>query len=151
MIEIDFISSYKGNALVFEQEWYQELSEIALSKYEIPKATLSLSILGNSQMQHINRDTRGIDSPTDVLSFPFFDTLGEILHQSISPIPLGEILLAPDVISTYADLKGYDASHENAFIFVHGVLHLLGFDHQTDEEEKDMNDRTQSIIDQYFS
>ena len=79
---------------------------------------LSFAILGDEQMQAVNRDTLGHDYPTDVLSFP----------MASDPVLMGEVLLSADTARREAAARGHPAYDELLLYAVHGVLHLLGHD-----------------------
>ncbi|WP_457602581.1 rRNA maturation RNase YbeY [Nitratifractor sp.] len=73
----------------------------------------------------LNREHRGIDRPTDVLSFP--------LDQSFEQTPLGSIVLSVDRAREVAEREGHSMNEELALLLIHGMLHLLGYDHETDD------------------
>ncbi|MBA3981050.1 MAG: rRNA maturation RNase YbeY, partial [Alcanivorax sp.] len=86
--------------------------------------------------QALNHDYRGKDAPTNVLSFPF--EMPEGLTLSGDELILGDIALCADVIAREATEQGKPAAHHWAHMVVHGVLHLLGYDHVADDDAADM-------------
>ncbi len=84
---------------------------------------IELLICNKEQMRSINTAQRGIDSATDVLSFPY---------ESSPLAPLGSIVICADYVRSVASDLGHRADDEVAILFIHGVLHLLGFDHESD-------------------
>ena len=83
----------------------------------------------------MNRDYRGVDRVTDVISFAFEDT-GEILYNDIRM--LGDIYICIPQMKRQAESYGHSEKRELSFLAVHGLLHLLGYDHMTEEDEKEM-------------
>ncbi len=79
----------------------------------------------DAAIRQLNREHRGIDRPTDVLSFP--------LDQSLDQTPLGSIVLSVDRAREVAEREGHGMNEELALLLIHGMLHLLGYDHETDD------------------
>lgn len=97
-------------------------------------AELSLLFTDDAHIQVLNREWRGKDKATNVLSFPAFDVApGDPL-----PPMLGDIALAQETISSEAVLEEKPFEHHVTHLIVHGLLHLLGYDHETDEEAEEM-------------
>jgi len=94
---------------------------------------VSISFMNAEEIQALNRDYRGKDASTDVLSFPINAAL------SIGPNrPLGDIVICMEVAQQQAVEYGHSLERELAFLVVHGMLHLLGYDHETPEDEAKM-------------
>ena len=87
---------------------------------------IELILTNNDEIREINLNTRGIDKPTDVLSFPY---------DSMPNTPLGSIVISNDFVEQYS--KEYNHSYEDEFtlLFIHALLHLLGYDHENDNGE----------------
>lgn len=102
-----------------------------LSSYE-----LSVVLANDSFVQELNRDFRGKDNPTNVLSFPSGITREELPPEE--PFPLGDVILALETLATEADVQQKSFSRHLSHLIVHGVLHLLGYDHEKDEEAEAM-------------
>jgi len=115
-------------------------AELIESLYE--SAILSVAIVSNKEIQKLNKQWRQKDYPTDVLSFP----LG--LEGGIPGIPLeiGELIISAEKAVEQAEDYGHSFEREMTFLFVHGCLHVLGFDHETKAEEKDMFGRQKQIL-----
>jgi len=94
---------------------------------------ISISIVDTDEIRLLNRDYRGKDAPTDVLSFPVNDNLAVGADY-----PLGDVVICMDVAKLQADEYGHSLDRELAFLLVHGVLHLLGYNHETPEDEAKM-------------
>ena len=88
----------------------------------------------------MNREYRGIDRPTDVISFAFLDgeENKEALLHGTGPVSLGDIYISIDKAKEQAEEYGHPLERELSFLFVHGLLHLLGYDHMTKEDEQVM-------------
>lgn len=100
-------------------------------------------ITDDEEIHALNREYRGKDRATDVLSFPMF----EADEMIFSPAELGDIVISADTMATQAAEYGHSQSRELAFLFVHGLLHLLGYDHELGEEaEKAMFARQDEIM-----
>ncbi|MDA8169419.1 MAG: rRNA maturation RNase YbeY [Nitrospiraceae bacterium] len=96
-------------------------------------AELDISFAGEKRTRTLNRTFRGIDRPTDVLSFPMFNSLKEIeeaKNAAGGPVHLGDIVVCPAVAQGNARENGIPFDDEIRWLLVHGLLHLLGFDHE---------------------
>ncbi len=98
------------------------------------QAELSLLFTDDAHIQVLNREWRGKDKPTNVLSFPAF----EVAPGDRLPPMLGDIVLALETISSEAALDDKPFEHHLTHLIVHGLLHLLGYDHETEEEAEEM-------------
>ncbi len=95
---------------------------------------LSLVFTDDAHIRMLNADWRGKDKPTNVLSFPSFP--GKI--GALLPPMLGDIILAQETVAREAELEGKPLDHHIAHLIVHGLLHLIGHDHETDAEAERM-------------
>lgn len=105
-----------------------------------PAATVSLSFVGDRAMRRLNREHRGKDRTTDVLSFPMYEPFN-VPRQPVAGEPelmLGDIIISLDVAARQA--AAYDAALDAEIerLLVHGVLHLLGHDHEEPDERRRM-------------
>lgn len=121
-------------------------------------AEISITITDNDGIQSINRDFRGIDSPTDVLSFPMieyespgvFDKIidqDDLFNPETGEVILGDIVLNVFRIYSQAEEYGHSVLREYAFLIAHSMLHLFGFDHMTEEEASVMEEKQREILD----
>ena len=90
------------------------------------------------ESQSLNRDYRGKDRPTDVLAFAMSEGEGGGLHPDL----LGDVVISLETAARQASERRKTIASEVDFLLAHGLLHLLGYDHQTDEEERRMNAMT---------
>lgn len=126
----------------------------AALKYEkFPlNAEISVTLADNAGIHKLNKEHRGVDRPTDVLSFPLYeadeiDEMYESEEASDEPIALGDIVISLEKAWEQAQEYGHSMEREVAFLCVHSVLHLLGYDHELgDEEEKEMFARQEEML-----
>ncbi|MCQ5456046.1 MULTISPECIES: rRNA maturation RNase YbeY [Bacillus] len=114
-------------------------------------AEVSVTIVNNEEIQKINKEYRGKDYPTDVISFALEeDGEGEIeiIGADMPPV-LGDIIISADKAREQAEEYGHSLMRELGFLTVHGFLHLLGYDHMTEEEEKEMFTKQKDILNRY--
>lgn len=107
---------------------------------------ISLSIVNNEEIKEINFLHRNINKETDVLSFPLLDNFENIPSNILYPIPLGDIIISIDKAILQANEYGHSLQRELCFLTVHSMLHLLGYDHITEEEEKVMFKKQDIIL-----
>ncbi len=128
----------------------------SLEYMEFPEnCEISVMFCDNERIQRLNRNHRGIDRATDVLSFPLFeyDENGDIIEDELDFNPNGEMILGDIVISlerasSQAEEYGHSFEREIGFLTVHSMLHLFGYDHMTPEDEEDMFEYQREILDQ---
>lgn len=106
---------------------------------------VSVSIVGDDEMRALNAEWRGIDRVTDVLSFECDSAFGDDLPEG-EPVELGDIILAPCQIARQAPGFGTTPADEFRLMLVHGMLHLLGYDHIADEEAEAMEAREDGLL-----
>lgn len=116
-------------------------------------AEISVTIVDNDTIRQINKEQRSIDRVTDVLSFPmlYFDENGDIVDSEYDAdgekILLGDIVISAERAEEQAREYGHSFKREMAFLTVHSMLHLLGYDHVNNaEKEKDMFARQEAIL-----
>ena len=100
-------------------------------------AILSVTFVDNKFIHKLNKEYRNVDRPTDVISFAFLDgdeQRDTKLHGD-GPVPLGDIYISVEKAKEQAEEYGHPLERELSFLFVHGLLHLLGYDHMTKEDE----------------
>ena len=109
---------------------------------------ISLSFVTNEEIHQINRQFRNVDAPTDVLSFPqlTFEEGEEADVNENGEIVLGDIIISVERAKEQAEEYGHGLKREIAFLTVHSMLHLLGYDHMEKDEEEDMFRRQKEIL-----
>ena len=111
----------------------------ALSRDE---AELSVVLVDDEIIQQLNRDYRHKDRPTDVLSF----AMSEGEFGALDPNMLGDVVISVPTAQRQADERRQELLDEITFLLAHGLLHLLGYDHQTDEEQAVMDAKTRELV-----
>ena len=112
-------------------------------------AQVSVTFVDNEEIHALNKEYRNVDRPTDVLSFPLGDENGFDVDNSSNAILLGDIVISVEKAILQAKEYGHSTEREIAFLTVHSMLHLLGYDHETsDQDEKDMFARQEEILSQ---
>lgn len=151
-VEVSFAFDYKKLA--------EEVVEAALEAEQFPfEAEVSLLLVSMEEIQEINREHRQIDCPTDVLSFPMIEyekpgDFSEIEQDEDNFNPdtgealLGDIVLCVDKVKEQAESFGHSEKREYAFLILHSMLHLFGYDHMTPEEAGVMEEKQRNILDQ---
>jgi len=105
---------------------------------------ISVTYTDSVNIHRLNKEYRGVDRPTDVLSFPLLDVLPE---RSDATVALGDIVISTEQAKKQAEEYGHSLKREVCFLAVHSVLHLLGYDHETSEEdEKVMFSKQREIL-----
>lgn len=137
MIEIDIaVDSERWSALGGIEPLARRAAEAALAidpRAPAEDVELSLLLAGDAAVEELNRAWRGKEGPTNVLSFPANPAPGVP-----GPRPLGDIALAFETVAREAEADGKTLADHAAHLIVHGVLHLLGYDHETDAEAEIM-------------
>ena len=109
------------------------------------RAEVSVTFTDNEKIHALNREYRNVDRLTDVLSFPLSD--GEDYDTDGDAVLLGDIVISLERAQTQAEEYGHSFEREVAFLTVHSMLHLLGYDHETSpEDERDMFARQDEIL-----
>ena len=110
---------------------------------------ISLSFVSLDEIHALNREFRGVDRPTDVLSFPMFgsvDELEQACEDFPGSVPLGDVVICMDKIIEQAEEFGHSREREAVYLFTHSVLHLLGYDHETEEDKAAMRAREEEVM-----
>lgn len=133
--------------------------EAACEAEECPYETeVSLTLVGSDAIHELNREQRSVDRPTDVLSFPMqeyaspsdFSHMEDCVEEAFNPdsgeLMLGDIVICVDKVCAQAAEYGHSEEREYAFLILHSMLHLFGYDHETDEERLQMEKRQREIL-----
>lgn len=115
--------------VVFENntEYEIDLDTIKEIAAHLQIGEIELILTTNDEIHEINLTTRGIDKPTDVLSFPYVE---------MPNAPIGSIVISLDFLHQYANEYNHTVKEEFALLFIHGALHILGYDHEIDNGEQ---------------
>ena len=134
-IEID----NRSGAICSEVELV-DLAAFALKELLVDKrAELEISLVDEAEMTRLHEEWMDEAGPTDVLSFPMDELRpNELSENDEVPVVLGDVVICPDVARKQGDTAGHGMEQELKILLVHGILHLLGFDHLEPEEEAEM-------------
>lgn len=131
------------------EEIYADLLAFTFAHLNLKASPIiSVSLVDESFIQEINRTYRQIDKVTDVISFAFLDNnpnRNSLLNKE-GPIDLGEIYICLERAKEQAKEYGHTLERELDFLFIHGLLHLLGYDHMCEEDEKKMFSLQEEIL-----
>ena len=122
---------------------------LAYEQYGNP-CEVSITLTDNEKIHALNKQYREVDKPTDVLSFPLVDFEGEGCEPVADEpmVSLGDIVISLEKAAEQAEEFGHSLDREVAFLCVHSMLHLLGYDHELGEDEDaDMRQRQRAIMD----
>ncbi|HWE63922.1 MAG TPA: rRNA maturation RNase YbeY [Chloroflexota bacterium] len=124
------------------------LAQLAASGHAPARGEVSVTLVDDSRIQELNRLYRGIDAPTDVLSFSQLEGTGPQARDLPAdyPVPLGDIVISIPRLRAQAVDYGHSEARELGFLLVHGLLHLLGYDHQTPDDEQEMRAAEEELL-----
>jgi len=124
---------------------FERLAAFVLDREEAAAAVeLSIAVVELAEMTELNVRFREKEGPTDVLSFPCDDPCAVVGPDE--PVTLGDVVIAPEVAERQAAEYGHTVEEELNLLLVHGVLHLLGYDHETDEDAEVMQARERTLL-----
>jgi len=109
-------------------------------------AEVGIAVTGDETVRDLNRRYLGIDAPTDVLSFGHEAATGSFVTPPDGVLRLGEVVLSYPTAERQAREAGHDVQDEAAHLLVHGLLHLLGYDHEDPEDERRMRAREEGLL-----
>lgn len=117
---------------------------VALARFELYTGEISVLFVDDEEIRALNAEHRDIDSPTDVLSFPQYESLEEIWKQDYPYY--GDIVISLETARRQAAEYGHTARREITYLAVHSLLHLLGYDHIEEEDKKVMRSVEKGIM-----
>lgn len=146
---------YEGFAGEFEKQRLKVLFEFVMKEeglhgdYEV-----SLSVTNKEEIRQVNREHRGVDAVTDVLSFPMYerrdlDRIEDEKEYELYEVSIGDILICADKIKEQAREFGHSQEREFCYLAVHSILHLLGYDHMEEEDRRQMRQREERVMEKF--
>lgn len=140
MTEYEIIDNYGYK----EYDYLNEIIDYVIKKLNIKKSIFDIILIDDEEMHKLNKEYRGIDRTTDVLSFALND------NSHINPVlnSLGDIFVSIPKMKSQAIEYGHSEKRELSFLVVHGILHLLGYDHMNELDEKVMFGLQKEILDE---
>ena len=148
-IEMSFYN--ETNYDKYNEEYFLNLSQVIFNHLKLNNYFIfDITIVTLDEIHRINKEYRNIDRPTDVISFAFEDKVegeNKIIRNDNLPRTLGEIFICYEKCQMQSEEYGHSLDREMAFLFTHGLLHLLGYDHMNEEDEKIMFKIQDEIMD----
>ena len=146
LVEIS-IEEEIDNELVNEEEISSFVEKVLKDEYESEKDVyVSLFFTNNEKIREINKEYRDKDKETDVISFAYLETGEEGPYEV-----LGDIIISVEKAEEQANEYGHSLKREFYYLLVHGILHLLGYDHIEDEDKKEMREKEEEILKKYIN
>ena len=128
------------------EQLIEDCAREALNEEEIAEdAELSVTFTDNENIRKLNNEFRHIDRETDVLSFPLGDESFEVDPDN-DAVLLGDIVISLEKARSQAEEYGHSFRREVAFLLTHSLFHLLGYDHETPDEEKEMFEKQERVL-----
>lgn len=135
--------------LTEEEKMIQKLVKEVLKEEKVRNAECNIIFVDNERIHEINREYRHIDRVTDVISFALEDEMENEPSAQYEMRVLGDIYISVDRAKEQALEYGHSFLREICFLAIHGMLHLLGYDHQTTEDEKIMFQKQEEVLAKY--
>ncbi len=150
MINLDIINNQ--NNIEYSNELITLLNKVVNKSLEVEnidknhrEIEVSISFVNNEEIKGLNRDFRGKDKETDVLSFPQYDITEVFEHQNDILI-LGDIVISLEKAKEQSMEYGHSFEREVAFLTAHSMFHLMGYDHDTDENTRLMRSKEERVL-----
>ena len=115
--------------------------------YGLEHAEVSATLTDDAHIHELNKKYRGVDRPTDVLSFALTESDEPTVEGGPETEILGDLILSVERVAAQAEEYGHSLKREAAFLTVHGMLHLLGYDHIKDEDREEMEAEQRTVMD----
>ena len=111
---------------------------------------ITIRMVNSEEIHQLNRDYRGVDRVTDVLSFPLIEDLNDLQaadgEEETEPVALGDVVICLPRAEEQAREYGHSREREIVYLYVHSVLHLLGYDHMEEEDKQEMRAREEEVM-----
>lgn len=158
-ISIDYYTNYEVQEMIEKYNKFIENYKSTIDKlvakafklegFNLPNVYIGIGVVTEDEIKEINNEYRKVDAPTDVLSFPIFsrEELTKMKEDKCdTEMSIGDIVLCMDVIERHAVEYGTGFNREMLYMIVHGICHLLGYDHEIAEEKKEMRILEEKIL-----
>ena len=132
------------NDLYKDYDYLYQVLDATLAHENVENAIFSVVFVEDNEIHEMNKELRGVDKVTDVISFAFEDNM-DIVYNDIRM--LGDIFISIPQMKRQAEEYGHSEMRELSFLVVHGILHLLGYDHMNEKDEKVMFELQELILD----
>lgn len=144
------------SSMELDEQQVQALVEVAAeavrTAFEPEEVEVGLTLVDDEAIAALNEQYRSVAGPTDVLSFPLWtrDQLAEVRANPDKyperPLLLGDVVISLETARRQAEEYGHSFGREVAFLLVHGILHLLGYDHEDDESRAEMRAKEEAVL-----
>lgn len=141
---INVINKYNDG--IKDQKTLEDFIKYCIKKLKLKNVMFNVIIINNQEIHKLNKNYRNIDRPTDVITFALEDFDDGI---KLSIRMLGDIYISYDKVISQANEYNHSKTRELCFLAIHGLLHLLGYDHMNKEEEKIMFSLQKELLDSY--
>ncbi len=141
---INVINKYNDG--IEDQNTLEDFIKYCIKKLKLKNVMFNVIIVNNQEIHKLNKNYRNIDRPTDVITFALEDFDDGI---KLSIRMLGDIYISYDKVISQANEYNHSKTRELCFLAIHGLLHLLGYDHMNKEEEKIMFSLQKELLDSY--
>lgn len=141
---VEVINEY--NKEIAEMDLLRDFISFALNKLSLKNVMFNVIIINDESIHKINKEYRGVDRPTDVITFALEDDKSITTPQVRV---LGDVYISYDKVISQANEYGHSTKREICFLAVHGLLHLLGYDHMNKEDEEKMFGLQKELLNSY--
>jgi len=156
-MKVDIIIENLQDKVEITEELESLIKKVVVSSLELENIKLdtevSILLVDNERIKELNREYRQKDCPTDVLSFPMVDMLEGEMQSDVGDydldeelLLLGDIVLSLEMAKKQAEDFGHSFEREVAFLVAHGMFHLLGYDHESEDQEKKMFAKQETVL-----
>ena len=150
MLIISFITENPAwrPLLTKERAFFRKALKKTFSYLDLPKKKFNMSVLfaADEGVQRLNKEYRGKDKPTNVLSFPQYEELQDIVAANDNDLELGDVVLAFETVKAEAKAQKKTLKNHTTHLLVHGLLHLCGYDHMSPQDARDMESLEIAIL-----
>lgn len=138
-----------------QDEFYEKIAQQAYAELGLSgEAAVELVFVDKDEIRQLNAQQRGKDAVTDVLSFPMLDEIAPFTQENfpsdydedVGGVMIGSIVICSAVAKEQAKEYGHSERRENAYLFLHGLLHVLGYDHIEESDKKIMREKEETIL-----
>ncbi|MDD2371325.1 MAG: rRNA maturation RNase YbeY [Firmicutes bacterium] len=151
---MDIVIANEQDKVKIEDDLYEKLEQVGIVALteagSVDNYEVSVLITDNEEIRSLNKKYRNVDSDTDVLSFPLFEENDEseepLFFNETEEIILGDIIISGEKALEQSIDFGHSFLREMSYLLVHGILHLLGYDHEKEEDKKNMRIMEEQIL-----
>lgn len=140
------IEPLKRYISIAEKKYLSRLQTYCPKGAVVKDLILNVYFVTDNEIRKINREHRGKDTSTDVISFSYVEDRDFMPYIKGEPVVAGEIFLSLPTIARQAKEKGLEPDNELIYMLIHGFLHVFGYDHHTDKEEREMETASYTIL-----